>query len=144
MTRMALRWIIISLGGLLAAVALTAVVVVVFGISIDLSPLKDKIETAAANALGRPVAIEGPLTLVPSLPVAAQIQGVHIGNPAGWPEANLARLDLARAELRVLPLLFGEVLIEEITVAGLHISLETNTAGESNWLITKPQEELQQ
>lgn len=141
MIRKALRWIAISVGGLLATVTLIVVVVVVFGIPIDLSALKGKIETAAADALGRPVSIEGPLTLVPSMPPAAQIEGVHIGNPAGWPEADLARLDLARAELRVLPLLDGEVLIEEITVEGLHVNLETNAAGEPNWLLEKPQEE---
>jgi len=139
--RKALRWIAISVGGLLATVTLIVVVVVIFGIPIDLSALKGKIETAAADALGRPVSIEGPLTLVPSLPPAAQIEGVHIGNPAGWPEADLARLDLARAELRVLPLLDGEVLIEEITVEGLHVNLETNAAGEPNWLLEKPGEE---
>ena len=110
---------------------------VVFAIPIELDWVKGKIEAAASEALGRPFAIEGPLTLVPSMPPAAQIEGVRVGNPRGWPEADLARLDLARAELRVLPLLKGEVLIEEVTVEGLRVNLETNADGEPNWLPEK-------
>ncbi|MEA3276525.1 MAG: AsmA family protein [Pseudomonadota bacterium] len=138
--RKAFRWTVISFGGLLAALVLIILVVVAFSIPIELDWVKGKIETSASEALGRPFAIEGPLTLVPSMPPAAQIEGVRIGNPKGWPEADLARLDLARAELRILPLLKGEVLIEEISVEGLQVSLETNAEGESNWLLKKSDE----
>ncbi len=136
----AIRWTAISVGGLFGALILILAVIMVFGISIELNWLKSKIEPAAAEALGRPFAIEGPVTLVPSLLPVVQIEGVRIGNPQGWPEADLARLDLARVELRILPLLKGEVLIEEITVEGLHVDLETNAQGEPNWLLPKSKE----
>jgi len=126
-------------GGVLATLVLAIAVAVVFAIPIELDWVKGKVETAAAEALGRPFAIEGPLTLIPSVPPAAQIEGVRIGNPPGWADGDLAELGLARAQLRILPLLQGEILIEEIAVEGLHLHLETNAAGEPNWLLAEPE-----
>ena len=45
------------------------------------------------------------------------------------------RLDLARGQLGVMPLLRGELQIEEITVDGLTVNLEINAAGERNWIV---------
>jgi len=138
--RKVLRWVAISAAGLLAVLILVVVIVIASGIPVELDWVKGKIETAASEATGRRIAIEGPLTLVASMPPAAQIEGVRVGNPEGWPRSDLVRLDLARAKLRVLPLLKGDVLIDEITVDGLHVKLETNVEGEPNWLLAEPGE----
>ena len=136
--RKALRWMAISVAGLLAVLILVVVIVIASGIPVELDWVKGKIETAASEATGRRIAIEGPLTLVASMPPAVQIEGVRVGNPEGWPRSDLVRLDLARARLRVLPLLKGDVLVDEITVDGLHVKLETNVEGEPNWLLAEP------
>jgi len=130
----ALRWIAIFVGGLLGVLAFILVCVVALGMPVEFDGVRGKIETAASAAVGRRVAIEGPVTLIASLPLAAKIEGVHVGNPQGWPEADLARLDMARVQLRILPLLRGEVVIEEISVDGLQINLETSVEGEPNWV----------
>lgn len=143
-----LRRLFRSLGIALGVLVLVIAVVVVFAIPIELDWIKGKIEDGAGEALGRPFAIEGPLTLIPSIPPAAQIEGVRIGNPPGWPEGDLAKLGLARVQLRILPLLRGEILIEEIAVDGLHLNLVTNAQGDPNWLLgdpdAKPTEEEQE
>jgi uncharacterized protein involved in outer membrane biogenesis len=127
---------------------LVIAVVVFLATPIELDWIKGKIEDGAGEAFGRSFAIEGPLTLIPSIPPAAQIEGVRIGNPPGWPEGDLAKLGLARVQLRVLPLLRGEILIEEIGVDGLHLNLVTNAQGDPNWLLgdpeAKPTEEEQE
>jgi uncharacterized protein involved in outer membrane biogenesis len=122
-------------GGLLAAAVLSFGALVILGIPVELDWVKRKVESAAAEALGRSFAIEGPLTLMPAIPPAFQIEGVRIGNANGWPDGDLARLDLARARLRLLYLLKGEVLIEELTVEGLDLNLQTDVAGDQNWLL---------
>ena len=126
-----------------AALIAVILVFVLFEIPIGLDWLKGKIETTATEALGRPFSIDGSLAILPSVPPAAQVEGVRIGNPAGWSDADLVRLDLARAGLRILPLLKGEILIEEITVDGLQVNLETNAKGEPNWLIERAADEVE-
>lgn len=138
--RKKIRWLAISIGGFFAILIAVVMVTVTFGIPIDISGLRGRIEAAASEALGRELAIEGPITLVPTMPPAVQIEGVRVGNPQAWGEGDFARLNLARARLRVIPLLSGEVLINEITVEELHVNLETNAEGKPNWLLTKPKE----
>ncbi len=132
-----IRWVLLSVGGLLAALTVMILAAVLFGIPLEFDRVKSKIETAATQALGRSVSIEGPFTLVPSMPPAVQIEGVQVGNPPGWPEGDLVRLHMARVKLRILPLLKGEILIEEITVDGLQVNLETNAEGVPNWLLAQ-------
>jgi len=133
----ALRWAATSVAGVLGALVLIVTCVVALEIPVELDWLRGRIETAASEAVGRRIAIEGPVTLVASFPPEARIEGVHVGNPQGWPEADLAHLALARVELQILPLLQGEVVIEEISVKGLEINLETNAAGEPNWVFSR-------
>jgi uncharacterized protein involved in outer membrane biogenesis len=125
-------------GGILAALVLLIAVIIVFAIPVELNWVKGEIEIAATEALGRPFAIEGPLSVILSIPPAAEIEGVRIGNPSGWPEGDLATLKQARARLQILPLLQGKIVIEEIAVDGLHLDLVTNADGDPNWLLRDP------
>jgi hypothetical protein len=110
-------------------------VVVVSGMSIDLSWLRGRIETVASDSLDRRITLEGPISLLPTLRPTVQVENVHVGNPEGWPDGDLAQLELARAGLAILPLFSGEVRIDEITVQGLRVSLEVDTDGNPNWLL---------
>ena len=129
-----LRWFIGVLGGLLAALILIVGILMLLAIPIDLSMARERVEALASNALKRPFRIEGSLTLFPTLPPALQVEAVRIGNTAGWPDFDLLKLQRARIRLAVFPLLFDKVQIDEITVEGLELRLETNAAGEANWL----------
>ncbi len=135
-----LRWTAIAVGGTLSAIVLGVVIFLAIGVSVDLSWLRGQIEGVASDALGRSVAIEGPIVLVPATSPTVQVEGIRVGNPEGWPDADFVRLNLARAQLGVLPLLRGGLQIDEITVDGLAVSLETNAAGEPNWILAAPGE----
>ena len=130
-----LRWTAISVAALLGALVLALVVAAALGPTIDLDWAKGRIEATASQALGRRVVIEGPVSLELAVPPAAQIDGVRVGNPEGWHEGDLARLHRSRVALRILPLLKGDVVIEEASIAGLQLDLETNPQGEPNWLL---------
>ncbi len=131
-----LRWTGIALGGTLATLLAVVVVFVAFGITVDLSGLRPRIEAAASTALDRRVLLEGPIQLVPTLQPTLQVEGIRVGNLPEWPEADFATLALGRAQLAVLPLLRGDVEIVEITVEGVRLNLVTNAEGQPNWLPT--------
>ncbi len=129
-----LRWVVGVFGGLLAALMLIVGILVIMAIPIDLSVARERVETLASNALKRPFSIEGSMTLFPTLPPTLQVEGVRIGNPAGWPDADLLKLQRARVRVAIFPLLFDQVQMDELTVDGLDLQLETSAAGEANWL----------
>jgi len=130
-----LCWIALSVGGLLAALVMIVAAAMVFAIPIDISAARDRIEIAASNSLGRSFHVDGPMLLLPTLPPALQVESVRLGNPDGRSDSDLARLRLARVGLAILPLLRGEIRIDEITIEGLELQLETDVTGEPNWLI---------
>lgn len=139
----ALRWTSWVLGVPLAAGLFSVAVLVVLGITIDLSALRDRIEGAASEALERKVTIDGRVALVSTLWPTLQVEGIHIDNPGDWQEADFLRLDLARAQLSILSLLRGEVRIQEIAVEGLTVNLETDAQGDPNWPVRASGEDPQ-
>lgn len=139
--RRALRLALLTIGSLMAVLMLAVAIFVGLGRPINLDWSKPQIESLTSDVLQRPVSVEGPLLLTPSFPPAVQIERLRIGNPTGWPEADLVFLRSARAELRLHALLKGELQIGEIDVDGLHVNLETNTDGEPNWLLDTPTSE---
>jgi len=138
--RKALRWAALSIGGLLAVLILVVAVFVTFGVSIDLSALRGTVESAASEATGRPVRVDGAITLRPTLWPTIQIEGVRVGNPVGWPEEDFARVDHARAQLDVLAVLRGDVRIGEIDAEGIRLRMDVNAEGKPNWLFDTTEE----
>jgi uncharacterized protein involved in outer membrane biogenesis len=100
---------------------------------IDLSPQRGAVAELLGEALGRPVAITGPIDLATSLWPAISVHGVRIGNPHGFDDIDFASLKLARLELGLLPLVFGNVHVRDITLTGLAVNLRENQAQQVNW-----------
>lgn len=134
------RWTVLTITSLLGIVILVVAAFVTFGIPINLSALRGTVETAASEAVGRQVSVVGAITLEPTLWPTVQIAGVSVGNPDGWPRGDFARLDRARAQLGVLPLLKGEIRAGEVSVDGLRVRMEVNAEGEPNWLFEAPED----
>ena len=65
--RHTLRWTLLGIGLLILLPVVALVLIATFEISISAGPWRDRIGEAASEALGRRVALEGPLELVPSL-----------------------------------------------------------------------------
>ena len=135
--RSVLRWIAISTGALIAVAVLGLLVFTTFAIPLDLSWSRDRIETAATEALNRRVVVDGEIELIPALWPTLEINGVRIGNPGDWSDADFVVLDRVRVKVGVIPILRGEIRIEEITVDGLTVALEVDAKGRGNWLIDR-------
>jgi uncharacterized protein involved in outer membrane biogenesis len=115
------------------SVCLAILIAMGIGITIPLDGMQDKIDQAVTEALQRQVSIEGPLSVGISFQPSIEIRGFRISNPPGWGGADLARVDLVRGQIHILPLLKGEIRIEELVADGVTVFLETTPAGDQNW-----------
>jgi len=117
-------------------VVLVAILLILLslGITVTLDPLRPTFEAAASSALGREVALEGSMLLVPSFSPTVEVQGLRIANPPDWPTPDFARMELARLQIGVLPLLWDRRLqVRELTAEGVSLLLHRAAGGETNW-----------
>ncbi len=136
-----LRRLLIGLAVAVALLVTAFVVVVSIGIHVDLEPLRVPAQTLASTALDREVTLEGSMVLVPTWSPTVEIQGLHIGNPKGWPSREFARMDLARLTVGVVPILWGNAVIRELTAQGVSVVLERTADARVNWLLGLPDAE---
>lgn len=129
-----LRWLIgILLTVVVIVVALLAVVSV-FQIPIDLSRFKEPVEVLASKALNRQVRIEKSIVISTSLNPYFTIGGLRIENPEGFTTDHFLSMDLAKIQVKLIPLLKRKVHITAIQVEGLDVKLEEAENGANNWV----------
>ena len=127
------------LSGILVILFIAAVALAMkFGITINLDGFRSQVDAAATKALGRNITIAGSVELVVSFQPGLEVRGVRIGNPAGWPQGDLARAERVRGEIDMIPLLGGKIQVGEIRADGVLLSLETTGTGEKNWEFNIP------
>jgi uncharacterized protein involved in outer membrane biogenesis len=107
---------------LLLMLVLTAVPVsfVALNIPVDLRVLKKPLIDAASSQLGLDVTIDGDMRLVPGLAPTLAMGGLAITDPEKPRDGNSITIGLARVQLGLVPLLFGEIRIEEFTGEDIH------------------------
>lgn len=92
-----------------------------------------QIETAASDALGRDISLEGELSLSLFPRLAAGIDGVTVANPQGFSRAHMVEAGTLRGVVKWRPLLAGRVEIEEFVFIDADIALERLADGRANW-----------
>jgi len=100
---------------------------------IPASTYKPQIESTASSALGRQVTMAGDIrfSFFPRLEVL--VQDVTVDN-AEWASADkLASIAELGLGLELLPLLSGELVLQEFTLTDPVINLETDASGRNNW-----------
>lgn len=102
----------------------------------DPDSLKPRIEEAVKRATGRDLALNGPITLKPSLWPAIQAADVAFANPPGFSRPQMATLQGLELQLGLLPLLTGRYEIDRLVLIHPDILLETDAAGTPNWRMT--------
>ncbi|WP_431301894.1 AsmA family protein [Sediminicoccus sp. BL-A-41-H5] len=126
------RWLrraLFSLAGLL--VILAALPIAAWA----LLPRLELAEFAAGHAsarLGRPVTIQS-LRVSPGPRIGITASGVTIANIEGGTRAEMLTLDRATAELDLMALLRGEIVLPRAEVAGLSLLLERDAGRVANW-----------
>jgi|GEM_PF-706441 len=125
------RWIAILVGGLLLlSAALSVIVMIMF----DPNDYKDEIAAAVTEQTGRTFAIEGDLSLKAFPCCGIALGPIALGNPAGFPESDFARVESAGVAIQVWPLLTRqELLVSDIELAGLDLQLISRANGTNNW-----------
>lgn len=122
-----LAWIIGGVALLLVAAALFVAFV------FDADWLRGPLGRRAEAALGRGVAIDGPLNIRWGGITALHAEGIRIGNPPWASRPDMARFAAIDVEIRLLPLLAGRVELPTVRLTAPDIALEKNAKGEANW-----------
>lgn len=130
MAALLLRIVGWTLAALVGLVALTALFV---AFVFDANWVRGPLGQRATAALGRGVAIQGPLEIRWGRVTAIHAEGVRIANPSWARRPDMARFDTIDVQVRLLPLLAGRVEIPSLRLSRPRIDLEKNAQGEANW-----------
>ena len=116
-----MKWLKYSLYGLLALVVLLAAGAAILALTFDANQYKDEVEKLVKEKTGRTLKFHGDVKLAfwPSLGVS--VGKVTLSRRAS--EHDFAAFDAAHVSVGVLPLLRGEVLVDQVRIAGLKASV---------------------
>lgn len=123
----ALGLLVLLLGAVLAAPQL-----------VDWNAYKDEIAAQAERYTGRPLAIDGDLSLRLLPTPTLRVNKVRLANLAGGSEPEMARLESLNVRVALAPLLRLAVQVEEVTLVRPVILLERLADGRANWSFTRP------
>jgi len=106
--------------------------------SIDPAQLTRLLSSSVKEATGRDLKISGPvrLTVIPSLGV--QAEDVSLGNAAWATDSDMIKLKRIDIGIHFLPLLSKRVEISRVDLNGLDAHLQSNAAGQNNWILATP------
>ncbi len=101
--------------------------------SIKPAQLTQLLSSTVKDATGRELKIAGPvsLTIFPSIGVKAE--QVSLSNATWASDSEMLSLKRIELEVKLFPLLTGNVEIDSINLVGLEAHLQTNKAGQNNW-----------
>ena len=139
-----LRYLLRFLLLIVALFVMAAVAVTLLRIPLDLSRYKPLLESTASQSLGRDVRIDGDIVVTTSLWPYFEIEGLHIANPGGAQDGDLAVMDLARVSVGLLPLLQRRLRIREFRVTGLRLDLVRSADGTANWVLETAESDAEQ
>lgn len=122
---------IFIIAGAIVAVLVAAVMIVPMLIPSDV--YRQQIEKAATEALGREVKVTGKIGVSVFPRIEARAEGATIANPPGFGNAPFASMKQLRAAVKLIPLLFSKVEIDEFVLVDPNIGLINLEDGTNNW-----------
>lgn len=126
------KWIKIAGGVVVVLVAVVVAGVAILG-SMDFNQYKGEIAEQAKKATGRDLQIAGDLHLEISLNPAIAVNGVTFANADWGSKPAMVTVEKFAAEVSLLPLLSGQVVVNRLLVEGVDLLAETNKDGVGNW-----------
>jgi len=127
--------ILSALGVLLIALVVAGIAIIK---SIDFNEYKDVIAEQAKAATGRDLKIVGDLDLSLSLTPRVSVNGVTFANASWGSKPDMLSVKHFTAEMSLIPLLSGEIKINQIILEGVDVLAEKNTSGKANWEFGAP------
>src|SRR2546426_1619250 len=123
-----IKYLWLALGGV---VALVVAGIVVFALTFDLNRYKGDIERMALERTGRTLRLQGELKLVLFPSLGAGVGGVTLSERGS--QREFVSLQSARASVKLLPLLHGQVIVDALRVSGLKAEIVRNKDGTYNF-----------
>ena len=122
-----LRWAGAVLGGLVVALLLALAFM-------DWNLFKHPIERLASAKTGRTVRIAGDLRVnIWSWTPAVTVNGLSVGNPPWEANRPMARIERLEIQLKLLPLLKGDVILPRVALFKPDVYLHQDKGGRANW-----------
>ena len=120
---------------LLAAIATVVAIVGWVGMSggINTSRLKSSLEQSVRRATGRTFAIDGPVHVTLGMAPVLTAENIRLGNVKGASRPDMLTARSLQAKVALLPLLEGEVVVEDVTLDTPDILIEDGPDGTPNW-----------
>ncbi len=115
---------------------------VAVGIALDPARVREALQDATLRATGRMLTVAGGVHITPGLAPVIELDDVALANVAGGSRPQMVTARAVRAELALLPLLFGDAVISTVTVEQPDILIERGTDGAANWVFTPPRRVL--
>ena len=125
--------------GLIAFAVLLVLVVAAGALAIarfDPNTFKPRIAAAVKQATGRELALNGPISLRPSLWPTVELRDVTFANPPGFSRPDMATLQRLDVQLALWPLLFRRLEIDRLVLVRPDIRMEANAKGQTNWMFS--------
>lgn len=132
---MKIKYILFGLLGLIVAVVIGGYI---YLSTLDFETLKSRVAAEVERATGRQLAIGGPIDLAIGLQPAVTVQDVTLSNAQWGSRPEMVTLDRFELEVELMPLLSGDVQVNRVVLVRPDILLETNPAGEGNWVMAAP------
>ncbi len=120
-------------GVLFGLVLLSLVAVVVYVSTLDPNDYKGLIADKFTEQTGRTLTIDGDIRLTIYPWLGMELNGVTIGNAAGFGDQPFLHADHAMVRAKLMPLLKEQYEIDTVRLHGTTINLAKNEAGQSNW-----------
>lgn len=130
---MRLKYVLIGLVVLVVAVVVAGIAILK---SQDFNQYKALIAEKVKEATGRDLTLAGDVDLVISWNPALAVNDVTFSNASWGSRPELIKMKRLEAEVRLIPLLSGNVEVNRIVLKGADILLETNDKGQGNWVFT--------
>lgn len=122
------------IAGGIVVLALGAILIVPQLIPSDV--YKERIQTAASSALGRDVTVTGDVKVRVFPRIEARAGATTISNPDGFGDAPFASMGELRAAVKLIPLIFQRVEVDEFVLVEPNIALVALEDGANNWTFT--------
>lgn len=124
----AVKYLLYAVG---AVVALAVVVAIAIAVLFDSNRLKGEIERVVKQQTGRTLKLEGGLHLAFWPSIGASMGRASLSERAS--AAQFASLESAQLAVRLLPLLRGETIVDQVRLSGLKVNLVKGRDGKFNF-----------
>ena len=127
---MKLRRILYWTGAVVAGLAVTGYAILA---SLDLDDLTAVIQAQVKEATGRDLVIAGPVDLNVLPSPSVDLRDLRFANSPWGSRADMVTLRQLEVEVDFLPLLTGDIVVQQLVLVEPDILLETNAEGGGNW-----------